>query len=490
MDSLFYFFQSIPLIDFFMNSQITTKSLQLQDGRTIEIETGKLAKQADGSVVVKMGATMLLATVVSKRDVAERIDFFPLSVDYQERFASSGKIPGGFFKREGKLSDYEIMVSRLVDRAIRPMFPDDYRADTQVNINLISVDSDQLPDSLAALAASAALTISDIPFNGPISEVRVARVAGEHVVNPGIELLKKADIDIIVAASEHNITMVEGEMKEVSETDMMSAIKFAHDAIRDQIKCQNELAKELSVTKREYSHEINDTDLRKNLYEQYYKQFYETYKSSITSKKQRKDKLQAIRKSYEESLPEDHDVNMSLVSKYFHAIEKDAARNLVLETRIRIDGRQLDEVRLIASEIDYLPSTHGSALFTRGETQSLTTVTLGTKLDEQTINGAVHTGSNKFMLHYNFPGFSTGEVKPNRGPGRREVGHGNLAMRALKAVIPEEADNPYTIRIVFRCIRIKWVIIYGNCLCRIFSTNGFWNSNQRRSFRDSYGTYI
>ncbi len=425
------------------------KTLTLSDGRTISIETGKLAKQADGSVVVRMGDTMLLATVVSNEDPVEGADFLPLSVDYQEKFAAAGRIPGGFLKREGRLSDHEVLVCRLVDRAIRPMFPDDYHSETQINIQLISADADVMPDALAALAASSALAVSDIPFNGPISEVRVVKSNGEFLINPKTESIKSAVIDIIVAATIDNILMVEGEMSEVSEEDMLEALKVAHEAIKDQCKLQLELQEAVgSQQKREYSHEEHDLELEKELHDKYYARYFEVAQRLITNKKERKEAFSAIKDEYIDALPEEHEINLDLVSRYFHKIEKEAARNLVLEKNIRLDGRKLNEIRPIWTEVDYLPAAHGSAIFTRGETQSLTTVTLGTKLDQQMIDSAMITGSNRFLLHYNFPGFSTGEVRPNRGPGRREVGHGNLALRALKKVVPPDSENPYTIRVV------------------------------------------
>ena len=428
---------------------VITKSLTLSDGRIITIETGKLAKQADGSVVVKCGDTMLLATVVSNKDAKEDIDFLPLSVDYQEKFAAAGRIPGGFLRREGRLSDYEVLVSRLVDRAIRPLFPDDYHADTQVMIQLISNDKNVAPDALAALAASAAIAVSDIPFNGPISEVRVGKIDGKLVINPSVSDLEKSTIDMIIAATAENIMMVEGEMDEISEAEMLEAIQFAHDAIKVQCAIQVELANEVGANKkREYCHEKNDEALKAKIHELLYDKAYAVAKQCITNKSLRGEAFKAVVKEYIDALPEDHTESITLIKKYYHDVEKEAARNLVLDDRIRLDGRKLDQIRGIWSEIDYLPAAHGSAIFTRGETQSLTTVTLGTKLDEQMIDSATFAGYNKFMLHYNFPGFSTGEAKPNRGVGRREVGHGNLAMRALKKVLPKGENNPYTIRIV------------------------------------------
>lgn len=432
-----------------MLPNVVKKSIKLNDGREITIETGKLAKQADGAVVVRLGDTMLLATVVSNKDAKEGIDFLPLSVDYQEKFAAAGKIPGGFLKREGRLSDHEILISRLVDRVIRPLFPDDYHADTQINISLISADQDAQPDALAALAASAALAVSDIPFSGPISEVRIARIDNAWVINPSSEQLKTADIDLLVGASIDNILMVEGEMKEVQEAEMLEAMKLAHEAIKEQCRVQIELSEAVGKTvKREYSHENNDLDLKESLRQKYYQRYFDAAKLQNPVKEERQKAFNSIKEEYLAELPEDHGLDMGMIDRFFASIKKEAARNLVLEEKIRLDGRKTNEIRPIWSEVDYLPSAHGSAVFTRGETQSLTTVTLGTKLDEQMIDSAMTSGTKKFILHYNFPGFSTGEVKPNRGPGRREVGHGNLAMRALKAVIPADEDNPYTIRIV------------------------------------------
>lgn len=432
-----------------MKPTVISKTCKLPDGREITVETGKLARQADGSVVVRMGNTMLLASVVASQQGKEGADFLPLSVDYQEKFASTGKVPGGFLKRESKLSDYEVLISRLVDRAIRPLFPNDYHAETQVMIYLISGDENALPDALAAFAASSALSVSDIPFGGPISEVRVARVDGNYVVNPTMAEKGRADIDLIVAASLDNILMVEGEMKEVSEDDMLEALRLAHDAIKVQCQLQIELAKETGKTeKRTYDHEKKDENLKAELWNLLYDRTYAQAQLQITNKKLRSDGFSKIMDEYLEALPEDSTVDKDLAKHYYHDIQKKAARNLVLNEGVRLDGRKTKEIRDIWCEVDYLPSPHGSAVFTRGETQSLTTVTLGTKLDQQTIDGAMISGHNKFILHYNFPGFSTGEVKPNRGPGRREVGHGNLALRALKQVLPQDADNPYTIRVV------------------------------------------
>ncbi|AFD06870.1 polyribonucleotide nucleotidyltransferase [Solitalea canadensis] len=431
-----------------------TKTFDIGDGRLISIETGKLAKQADGSVVVKMGNTMLLATVVSAKEAKPGTDFLPLSVDYQEKYAAAGRIPGGFLRREAKLSDYEVLISRLVDRALRPLFPDDYHADTQVMISLISADKDIAPDALAALAASAALTISDIPFNGPISEVRVARIDGKYVVNPGIKELEQADMDIMLAGSAKDIVMMEGEMKECSEQDMIEAIKVGHEAIKVQINAQLEL-RELTGNKpkREYNHEENDADLKNRIREELYAAIYNVAKSG-GNKDERGEAFKAVRDAFIEKVTLEKgeegidDVTLMLIKRYYHDIEKEAMRNMILNEGIRLDGRTVTQIRPIWSEVNYLPSAHGSAVFTRGETQSLTTVTLGAKDDEQMIDGALFFGYNKFLLHYNFPGFSTGEVRPNRGPGRREIGHGNLAMRSLKQVLPIEGENPYTIRVV------------------------------------------
>ncbi len=428
---------------------IVTKTILMPDGSKITIETGKLAKQADGAVVVRMGNTMLLATVVSSKDAKDGVDFMPLTVDYQEKFASAGRIPGSFLKREGRLSDYEILISRIVDRALRPTFPNDFHADTQVFIQLISADAEVLPDQLAGLAASAALMVSDIPFNGPISEVRVAKINGQYVVNPKTSELAKASMELIVAATEKDILMVEGEAKECSELEILEALRIAHDAIKVQCAVQLELQEAVGKTvKRGYSHETHDEELREFLHNNYYEKYLAVAKIGDPSKKARREGFNAIKDEYIKGLPEGGTYNMQLINTYFHDIEKDAARNLVLDERYRLDSRKLDEIRPIWCEVDYLPNPHGSAVFTRGETQSLTTVTLGTKMDEQIIDQPLTQGYNKFMLHYNFPGFSTGEVKPNRGVGRREVGHGNLAMRALKQVLPNAESNPYTIRIV------------------------------------------
>lgn len=435
----------------FMTQLGIQKTFDLGDGRQVTIETGKLAKQADGSAVVKMGDTMLLATIVTKKEAAENVDFLPLSVDYQEKYAAAGRFPGGFFKREARPSEYEILIARLVDRALRPLFPDDYHAETQVQISLISADKNNMPDALACLAASAAIAVSDIPFNGPISEVRLARIDGKFVVNPTFADASLADLDIMVAASMENIVMVEGEMKEISESDMVEALKFAHEAIKIQCMAQTELAAMVGKAspKREYCHEVNDEDLKKAIYGATYSKTLEAAKSGNKNKHERGEAFEAIMSEFMESLPEEvREEKKMLVKRYYHDVEKKAMRDMVLEDRIRLDGRKLDEIRPIWTEIDYLPAAHGSAIFTRGETQSLTSVTLGTKLNEQVIDGAVIEGKSNFILHYNFPSFSTGEVKMNRGTSRREIGHGNLALRALKPMIPNSDENPYTIRVV------------------------------------------
>ncbi|MGI4727212.1 MAG: polyribonucleotide nucleotidyltransferase [Janthinobacterium lividum] len=429
--------------------KVIKKVIDLGDGRTVEIETGKLAKQADGSVVVKMGDTMLLATVVSSKDAKEGVDFLPLSVDYQEKYASTGRIPGGFLRREARLSDYEVLISRLVDRALRPLFPEDYHADTQVMISLISADKNIMPDSLAGLAASAAIAVSDIPFNGPISEVRVAKIDGTLIINPTLSELQKATLEFMVAGSATDIVMVEGEADEIAESEMVEAIAFAHEAIKKQVAAQVELAEEVGKTdKRAYNHEHSNLELKEVVFAATYNKAY-AVAASASGKDDRSADFKQIRDEFIASMGENPDpIQVGLAKKYFHDVQYDAVRNLVLNEGKRLDGRQTTEIRPIWSEVGYLPAAHGSAVFTRGETQSLTSVTLGSKTDEQMIDGAFINGYNKFLLHYNFPGFSTGEVRPNRGAGRREIGHGNLAMRSLKKVLPGLEQNPYTIRIV------------------------------------------
>ena len=425
-----------------------TKTIELSDGRAITIETGKLAKQADGSVVVRMGNTMLLATVCGAADAKPGTDFMPLTVEYKEKFAAAGRFPGGFLRREGRASDAEILVSRLIDRALRPLFPDDFHAEVYVNVLLISADGVDMPDALAGLAASAALAVSDIPFNGPISEVRVARIDGKFVVNPTFKELEKADIDIMVAATIDNIMMVEGEMKEVSEAEMLEAIKIAHEEIKIQCQAQIELTKMVGKeTKRTYCHEENDEDLKKDIWAKTYDKVYAVAASCNANKHARGDAFSAIKEEYIASLTEeDAAAKGALISKYYHDVEKEAMRRSILDEGKRLDGRKTTEIRPIWSEIDYLPMAHGSAVFTRGETQSLTTVTLGTKNDEKLLDEVLLHGKERFLLHYNFPPFSTGEAKAQRGVGRREIGHGNLAHRALKGMIP--ANYPYVVRIV------------------------------------------
>lgn len=429
--------------------KIKEKNIDLGDGRTVTLETGKLARQADGSVLLKMGKTMLLATVVAAKEAKEDTDFMPLSVEYKEKYASSGRFPGGFLKRESRPSDYEILISRLVDRALRPLFPDDFHAETFVTINLISADLDTVPDALAGLAASAALTISDIPFNGPMSEVRIARVDKSFIINPTATQLKEADIDLMVGGTSDNILMVEGEMKEVSEAEMIEALRIAHESIKVQCRAQLEFAEELgAVSKREYSHEEDDEILKKRIWEETYDKCYRVAKSLTADKHKREEAFEEVISGFLSQFTEEDAVDETLAKRYYQEVHKEAARRLVLDENIRLDGRKPDEIRQIICEIDPLPATHGSALFTRGETQSLTTVTLGTKLDEKIIDDVLNKGTEKFTLHYNFPPFSTGEAKPMRGLSRREIGHGNLAHRSLKNMMPPDEENPYAIRVV------------------------------------------
>lgn len=428
---------------------IIEKTIDLGDGRTITLQTGKMARQADGAVLLKMGNTMLLATVVYAKEAKEDMDYMPLSVEYKEKYASSGRFPGGFLKREARPSDYEILVSRLVDRVLRPLFPDDFHAETFVTISLISADKDIIPDALAGLAASAAIAVSDLPFNGPISEVRVARINNKFIVNPTATQLKEADMDLMVGATYDNIMMVEGEMKEVSEADMLEALRIAHDAIKIQCKAQIEFAEAVgSTVKREYCHEENDNDLKKKIWDETYDKCYQVARSLSADKHKRAEGFAGVINDFLAQYTEEDKVNKMLVNKYYHDVHKEAARRLVLDENVRLDGRRPDEIRQIVCEIDPLPATHGSALFTRGETQSLTTVTLGTKLDEKIIDEVLNKGTVKFTLHYNFPPFSTGDAKAARGISRREIGHGNLAHRALKNMIPPDEENPYAIRVV------------------------------------------
>ena len=428
---------------------IINKKIELSDGRVIEIETGKLAKQADGSAVIKMGGTMLLATVCAAKEVKEGTDFMPLTVDYKEKFYSAGRFPGGFMKREGKSSDYEILISRLIDRPIRPLWPDDYHLETFVNVTLISADKDTQPDALAGLAASCALATSNLPFEGPISEVRVCRIDGQFVINPGFEDMKRSDIELMVAATEENIMMVEGEMKEVSEHDMLEAIKFAHEEIKKHCRVQKELIRELgNDVKRDYPHDEQDEDLRKAVHEFCYDKCYALAKSA-KPKHEREDGFAQIKEEFLATLSEeDQEAKAAMVARYYGDEEKAAMRNMILDEGIRLDGRSSTQVRPIWCEVDYLPCAHGSAIFTRGETQSLATVTLGTKLDMKEMDEVLIQDDQQVVLHYNFPPFSTGEAKPQRGVGRREIGHGNLALRALKPVIPTMPENPYAVRIV------------------------------------------
>ena len=424
------------------------KRIELSDGREITLETGKLAKQADGSVTLRMGDTMLLATVCAAKDATPGTDFMPLQVEYREKFASAGRFPGGFLKREGRPSDSEILTSRLIDRVLRPLFPDDYHADVFVNVILFSSNGEDMPDALAGLAASAALAVSDIPFNGPISEVRVARIDGKLVVNPTFKELEKADMDIMVGATIDNIMMVEGEMNEVSEAELLDAIKFAHEEIKKQCLVQIELTEAVGKTvKRTYCHEENDEELRKQVWDACYKPAYEVAASQNPNKHERMDAFETVLNNFLETIPEEErEAKSALVSRYYHDVEKEAMRRSILDEGKRLDGRTTTEIRPIWSEVDFIPGPHGAALFTRGETQSLTTVTLGTKLDEKMVDDALVHDTDRFLLHYNFPPFSTGEARPQRGTGRREIGHGNLANRALKKMIP--ADYPYVVRVV------------------------------------------
>ena len=426
------------------------KFIPLEGGREIMIETGKLAKQADGSVVVKQGDTMLLATVVAAKDAKEGTDFMPLQVEYKEKFAAAGRIPGGFMKREGKASDNEILVARLIDRALRPLFPADYHAEVFVTVNLISADKNIQADALAGLAASAALAVSDIPFGGPISEVRVARINSEYCINPTFSQMAECDLDIMVAGTIDNILMVEGEMKEVSEEVMLGAIKYAHEAIKPQCAAQIELMKELGKdVKREYCHETNDEELRQTIITELYDKAY-AIATSGTMKHERSEAFEALEAEFASRYTEEElEEKAPLIHKYFHDdVQKKAMRNMILDEGKRLDGRRTDEIRPIWCETNYLPCAHGSAIFTRGETQSLSTVTLGTKLDEKMYDEVLIQGSEQFSLHYNFPPFSTGEARPSRGVSRREIGHGHLAWRALKPMVPLGEENPYTVRVV------------------------------------------
>lgn len=429
-------------------NKIIKKSITI-GGKEISIETGKLARQADGAIVLQMGGTMLLATVVSAKEAKEGVDFLPLTVDYREKFSGSGRIPGGFLRREGRPTDGEVLVMRLVDRALRPLFPDDYHAETQVMIQMLSYDGEHLPDALAGLAASAAISISDIPFGGPMSEVRIARVNGEFILNPTRTELEGADMDMMIAGTMKDIVMIEGETHEVQEADLVEAIKFAHEAIKAQCQFQLEIAAEVptSTPKREYSHEENDEEMQKKIHDFAFEKCKAIAQQGLADKQKRAELFDEVKTGVKELFTEEEQEEKGdLISRYYSQTQKEAVRDVILNERIRLDGRKFDEIRPIWAEVDYLPGVHGSAVFTRGETQSLTTLTLGGKLDEQMLDGATFHGTESFMLHYNFPPFSTGEARPIRGVSRREIGHGNLALRALKYVLPEE--NPYTIRIV------------------------------------------
>lgn len=428
----------------------TQKVIQLSGGREIVIETGKLAKQADGSVVVRQGDTMLLATVVAAKEPKPDCDFMPLSVEYKEKYAAAGCFPGGFLKREARPSDYEILVARLIDRALRPLFPSDFHAEVFVTVNLISAEKDIMPDALAGLAASAALAVSDVPFAGPISEVRVSRINGEFVINPTYTQNENADLDIMVGATYDNILMVEGEMKEVSEADMLEAIKFAHAEIKKHCLAQMELSKELGKdVKRTYCHETNDEALREKVIAETYDKAYAIARER-SAKHERSEKFEALEEEFCAQFTEEELVEKRpLIKRYFHDdVLKKAMRNMILDEGIRLDGRHTTEIRPIWCEVGYLPCAHGSAIFTRGETQSLSTVTLGTKLDEKQIDEVLVKGTEQFVLHYNFPPFSTGEARASRGLSRREIGHGNLAWRALKPMVPVGEENPYAVRVV------------------------------------------
>ena len=434
---------------------VIKKTVELPDGRTISIETGKLAKQADGAVMLSMGNTMLLATVCAAKDAVPGTDFMPLQVEYREKFSAAGRFPGGFTKREGKASDNEILTCRLVDRALRPLFPDNYHAEVYVNVILYSADGVDMPDALAGFAASAALSVSDIPFDGPISEVRVARINGEYVINPTFAQLETADMDIMVGATEENIMMVEGEMKEVSEIDLLNALKAAHEAIKPMCRLQKELSKELGKdVKREYCHEINDDELKAECKKVCYEPAYNIAREGNRDKHAREDAFMEIRENFKAAYAEAHPEmsedelaeKNTLIDRYYHDVERDAMRRCVLDEGKRLDGRATTDIRPIWCEVSPLPGPHGSAIFTRGETQSLSTCTLGTKLDEKIVDEVLEQGKMRFLLHYNFPPFSTGEAKAQRGVGRREIGHGHLAWRGLKGQIPE--DFPYTVRVV------------------------------------------
>lgn len=425
----------------------TKKTIALADGREITLETGKLAKQADGAVELRLGNTMILATVTSAKEADEGVDFMPLTVEYKEKFSAFGRFPGGFTKREGRASDYEILTARLVDRVLRPLFPSNYHANTIVHIIMFSSDGVDAPDALAGLAASAAIAVSDVPFEEPIAEVRVARIDGQFVINPTFEQIEKADMELMVGATYDNIMMVEGEMNEVSEDELIAALKAAHEAIKPMCLIQKELAAELSVVKREYCHEVDDEDIKARLRDEVYPKCYAVAKAGSADKQWRNEQFDKAYEEFIETIPEEErEEKKPMIDRYFHDVQRDAVRRCILDEHIRLDGRRTDEIRPITCEPDYLPYPHGSALFTRGETQALATVTLGTKLDEKLVDDALRHENERFLLHYNFPAFSTGEARAPRGVSRREIGHGNLAHRALKRMIPD--DFPYTMRIV------------------------------------------
>ncbi len=457
-----------------MKPAVINQVINLGNGRQITIETGKLAKQADGSVVVRMGDTMLLATVVANKEANEGIDFLPLTIDYREKFAAAGRIPGGFMKRETRPSDNEILTMRLVDRVLRPLFPKDYHAEVQIMIQLMSYEKGVLPEALAGLAASAAISISDIPFEGPISEVRIARVKGKYIINPTAKQLENTDIDMIIGASMDSVVMVEGEMDEISEMDMLEAIKIAHKAIKIQIQAQLDLAAKIekSHVKREYCHVQHNEELAKQIKEHAYDKIYNIVKSG-TAKQERSEKFTQICDEFCEGLDtnaEDYDLQLNLAKTYFEEVKKEAVRHMILNESIRLDGRKPHDIRPIWCEIDYLPKAHGSAIFTRGETQSLTTVTLCSSLDANRIDSVTYQGEENFYLHYNFPPFSTGEAKPIRGVSRREIGHGNLAQRALKGMISDR--DPYTVRVVSEILESNGFFFYGYSMCCNYGSYG------------------
>ena len=425
----------------------TKKTIALADGREITLETGKLAKQADGAVELRLGNTMILATVTSAKDADDGVDFMPLTVEYKEKFSAFGRFPGGFTKREGRASDYEILTARLVDRVLRPLFPSNYHANTIVHIIMFSSDGVDAPDALAGLAASAAIAVSDVPFEEPIAEVRVARIDGQFVINPTFDQIKQADMELMVGATYDNIMMVEGEMDEVSENDLIAALKAAHEAIKPMCIAQKELAAELGVVKREYCHEVDDEDIKTRLRQECYPKCYEVAKAGCADKQWRNEQFDKALEEFIETIPEEErEEKMPMISRYFHDVQRDAVRRCILDEHIRLDGRQTDQIRPISCEPDYLTYPHGSALFTRGETQALATVTLGTRLDEKLVDDVLRHENERFLLHYNFPSFSTGEARAPRGVSRREIGHGNLAHRALKRMIPD--DFPYCVRVV------------------------------------------